>query len=170
MTIRFVIAVITNRRSAKMRLGAGIIAGFIATIVLSALMMLKSSMGLMPELNVITMLTHMGAQFAALPQTPTTGWLMHFAICSLLWGALFALTNNIWPSSSYTGKGVAFGIVAWVLMMLIPMPMAGAGLFGLNLGIAAPIATFILHVIYGAVLGGVYGLMAGHEEGAPVLR
>jgi hypothetical protein len=33
-------------------------------------------------------------------------------------------------------------------MMLVLMPIAGAGYFGLNRGIGAPIATFILHLVY----------------------
>lgn len=42
-------------------------------------------------------------------------------------------------------------------MMVMLMPMAGAGAFGLHLGLMAPVATLILHWIYGAVLGAVYG-------------
>jgi hypothetical protein len=33
------------------------------------------------------------------------------------------------------------------------MPMVGAGLFGMNLGIMAPMMTLILHIVFGAVLG-----------------
>jgi hypothetical protein len=45
-------------------------------------------------------------------------------------------------------------------MMVVVIPMAGAGLFsmnlGANLGIMAPIMTFVLHLVFGAVLGAVY--------------
>ncbi len=51
-----------------------------------------------------------------------------------------------------------FGVGAWIATMILVMPLAGAGLFGMNLGVAAPVMTLVLHVIYGAVLGGVYGL------------
>lgn len=37
------------------------------------------------------------------------------------------------------------------------MPMTGAGIFGMNSGIMAPMMTFVLHIAFGAVLGGVYG-------------
>lgn len=66
-------------------------------------------------------------------------------------------------SSTHTvsiGRGLGAGLAATVvlsLLMIIVMPMAGAGLFGLQLGLMAPIATLMLHWIYGAVLGGVYG-------------
>ncbi|MBI5011273.1 MAG: hypothetical protein HZC06_00110 [Methylocystis sp.] len=36
--------------------------------------------------------------------------------------------------------------------------MAGAGLFGINFGAMAPFMTLMLHIIFGAVLGGAYGL------------
>ncbi len=35
--------------------------------------------------------------------------------------------------------------------------MAGAGLFGLKLGMIATVMTLILHLIWGAVLGYIYG-------------
>jgi len=42
-------------------------------------------------------------------------------------------------------------------MMIMVMPIAGAGLFGIHLGMGAPIATLVLHWVFGAVLGAVYG-------------
>ncbi len=130
----------------------GMAAGFAATIVLSALMVMKSMMGLMPELDLIAMLSKMmGAS------TPAMGWLAHFMLGTIVWGGLFAWLNPHLPGKSHWLKGVTLGMGAWVLMMIVVMPMAGAGLFGTNLAIMAPIMTLILHVIYGAVLGGVYG-------------
>jgi hypothetical protein len=43
------------------------------------------------------------------------------------------------------------------------MPMAGAGLFGVGLGMMTPVATLVLHVVFGLVLGGVYGLLGGGQ-------
>jgi hypothetical protein len=51
-------------------------------------------------------------------------------------------------------------VAAWLGMMIIVMPMAGAGLFGMNLGIMAPVMTLVLHVVFGAVLGAVYQMRA----------
>ncbi len=82
---------------------------------------------------------------------------MHFFIGSILWGLIFAATASMWPGSSYLAKGASFSVAAWLLMMIVAMPMAGAGFFGMGLGIMAPIATLILHVIYGLVLGVVSG-------------
>lgn len=138
----------------------GMVAGFAATVVLSALMIMKSAMGLMPELNVIVMLAKMmGAA------SPAAGWLAHFFVGTVLWGALFAWLSPYLPGGSYWVKGVVFAAGAWLLMMIAVMPMAGAGLFGIDLGIMAPIMTFVLHVVFGLVLGSVYG--AERPETAP---
>ena len=144
-----------------MKYANGVIAGFVATIGLSAIMLMKSAMGLMPQLNVIQMLTEMGTNYVGLPASPAVGWIMHFFIGSVMWGLIFAGTAPMWPGSSYLAKGASFSVAAWLLMMIIAMPMAGAGFFGMALGIMAPIATLVLHLIYGLILGAVYGGLQG---------
>lgn len=143
------------------RLANGIVAGFVATIVLSALMVMKAMMGMMPELDVIRMLTHMAGA-----QSVLVGWGMHFVIGSIIWGGLFALLQNRIPGGSPLFRGILFGIGAWLLMMLMVMPMAGAGLFGIRFGMAAPVMTLLLHIIYGATLGAVFGWRNGASSGA----
>ena len=55
-------------------------------------------------------------------------------------------------------RGAIFAVGAWLAMMVIVMPLAGNGLFGLGLGgIATPVAALVLHVVFGLVLGAVYG-------------
>ena len=131
-------------------IAAGLLAGFIATVVLSALMVMKSLMGTMPDLDVIAMLSGMmGAPLAI-------GWIAHFVIGTVFWGEGFAILYDKIPGGSAMQRGVVFGIAAWLLMMILIMPMAGAGLFGMSLGIMAPVMTLVLHVIFGAVLGAVY--------------
>jgi hypothetical protein len=49
-------------------------------------------------------------------------------------------------------------------MMVVLMPMAGAGLFGMNMGVMAPMMTLVLHLIFGAVLGWVYGRSAVSQD------
>jgi hypothetical protein len=130
----------------------GMVAGFAATIVLSALMVMKTLMGLMPELNTIAMLTNMmGAS------SPVMGWVAHFVIGTVIWGGLFAWLNANIPGGGQWLKGIIFGVAAWLLMMIAVMPMAGEGFFGMSLGMMAPVMTLVLHIIFGAVLGGVYG-------------
>ncbi len=135
----------------------GIVAGFIATVVLSILMLIKSMMGVLPALDLIAMLSGMGNRWMHLPDTPMVGWIIHFMIGTLLWGIVFALVYKPLPGNSPVAKGMVFGVLAWLPMMLIAMPMAGAGLFGIQLGLMAPMMTLVLHLMWGAVLGASYG-------------
>jgi len=129
----------------------GFLAGFIATAVLSAMMVAKTMMGLMPELDVVVMLSMMMGAPVIL------GWLAHFMIGTLAWGGGFAVLYDVIPGGTAIIKGILFGVAAWLAMMIMVMPMAGAGLFGMNFGIMAPMMTLVLHIVFGAVLGAVYG-------------
>ncbi len=131
------------------------IAGFAATVVLSLLMILKTAMGMMPQPDVITMLSGMTQSMVGIGGAGS-GWLMHFLIGTVLWGILFALLYDRLPGSQAIVKVMSFGVLAWVLMMILAMPMAGAGLFGVKLGMMAPVMTLILHLIWGAVLGFIF--------------
>ncbi|MFN3724347.1 MAG: DUF6789 family protein [Paracoccaceae bacterium] len=133
---------------------AGIVAGFVATVVLSAMMVAKTMMGIMPALDVIAMLSAMMGTSAVM------GWIVHFMIGTLAWGGGFALLYGMIPGSGAVTKGIVFGIAAWLGMMVMVMPMAGAGLFGMAMGIMAPMMTLVLHIIFGAVLGAVYQAQA----------
>lgn len=133
---------------------AGLVAGFVATVVLSVMMMAKTMMGVMPELDVIAMLSQMMGAPAAM------GWLGHFMIGTLAWGGGFALFYGSIPGGSAIAKGIAFGVAAWLGMMIMVMPIAGAGLFGMKFGLMAPMMTLVLHVIFGAVLGAVFERLA----------
>jgi hypothetical protein len=128
----------------------GMVAGLAATIVLSMIMYMKGMMGLMPELNVIGMLAGM------MKSSATLAWVAHFMIGTAIWGVLFAMIHEKLPGNRSLTKGVVFGIGAWLLMMIAVMPMAGAGIFGMKLGMMAPVMTMMLHVVFGAVLGGVF--------------
>ena len=129
----------------------GFLAGFVATAVLSAMMVAKGMMGVMPELDVVAMLGMMMGAPAII------GWLAHFMIGTLAWGGGFAVLYGVIPGGSALIKGIVFGVAAWLAMMIMVMPMAGAGLFGMNFGVMAPMMTLVLHIVFGAVLGGVYG-------------
>jgi len=128
----------------------GILAGLVATIVLSVLMVLKGMMGMMPELNVIAMLAgQMGG-------STLMGWVAHFVIGAIIYGLAFANLRGVLPGGSDPVKGIVLGIVGWLIMMIAVMPMMGAGMFAMNMGMMATVATLVLHIIFGVVLGLTY--------------
>lgn len=131
---------------------AGLIAAFIATIVLSVLMILKGKLGLLPDMNVIRMLaSQMGGN-------PIMGWIAHFTIGTVFYGLIYALLFSGQTWGNHLLRATVMATLGWVVMMLAVMPLMGAGLFGLGLpsGIKIPVATLVLHLIFGAVLGAVY--------------
>ncbi len=130
-----------------------IIAGFLATVVLTLMMIAKGAIGLMPALDPIDMIADM------LGVSATFAWGVHFMIGSVMWGGTFALLEPHLPGGEFWVKGVVFGVGAWLIMMVGMMPLAGAGLFGMQLGIMAPIMTLLMHVVFGAVLGAAFGML-----------
>lgn len=143
-------------------IGKGLLAGIAATLVLSLLMLMKTAMGLMPQLDLIGMISRMMGAAG----TPVVGWAVHFAIGVLGYGILLALLDPRLPGSTHTVRGIVLGVVGWLLMMVMLMPMAGAGLFGLSLDIMAPVMTLVLHIIFGAVLGWTYGRLVHRSAAA----
>lgn len=133
----------------------GVVAGLLATVVLSALMVMKTMMGVMPQLDLIAMMSKMMGQ----PGTPMLGWAAHFMI-GVGYGVVFALIGRSLPGSSQVVKGAVLGAIGWLAMMVMIMPMAGAGMFGMAMGVMAPMMTLVLHLIFGAVLGLIYGRLS----------
>jgi hypothetical protein len=136
-----------------MQIGKGFQAGLAATIVLSILMVMKSIMGIMPPLDLPKMIAGMmGA-----PNSPIIGWIVHFMIGTLAYGFAMAWIARSMTGKSFVAQGLFLSFIGWLIMMVALMPMAGAGLFGMNMGIMAPMMTLVLHLIFGAVLGWTYG-------------
>lgn len=144
----------------------GLLAGLAATLVLSALMVVKMIMGVMPELDLPKMIAGMMGS----PDMPILGWAVHFMIGILGYGLAIAFLNDRIPGGSPTVSGVIMGVVGWLLMMLMMMPMAGAGLFGMKMGLMAPMMTLVLHLIFGAVLGWIFGKLLSDESGLVLAR
>lgn len=144
----------------------GLLAGLAATLVLSALMVMKATMGVMRELDLPRMIAGMMGS----PEAPMLGWAVHFLIGIVGYGLGMAFLNARLPGDSPTVHGVIIGVVGWLLMMVMVMPMAGAGLFGMNMGLMAPAMTLVLHLVFGAVLGWAYGKLLSDAPGAVLAR
>ncbi len=134
----------------------GMIAGLVGTVVLTVLMMIKKTAGVMPDLDPVHMMADMVAQNMGIAQNAAIGWVMHFGIGIVAWGGAFAVFNAKLPGDSQIVKGIALGIGAWLLMMSGPMPMSGSGLFGLGIGPMAPVMTLVFHIVFGAAMGLTY--------------
>jgi hypothetical protein len=121
--------------------------------VLSLVLLLKQAVGLVPQLDLVMLLAR-----ALGYQTPAAAWAAHCVIGVIVWGTVFPWFDRKTFFSHWI-NGIFFASVVWLGVMLVIMPLAGMGLFGLAIGIATPTLTLFLHWIYGVVLGGAYGAL-----------
>jgi hypothetical protein len=140
-------------------IGKGLAAGFVGTVVTSALMFAKTMMGLMPDFNVIKILSSQLGR----PDQPVIGWAAHFLVGTVLWGGLFGMLVNYLPGN-HTVRGTLFGIIAWLLMMVVFFPYVGAGFFGGQINMMVPVVSLLLHVIFGAVMGATHGALRASQQ------
>jgi hypothetical protein len=138
---------------------SGLLAGLAATLVISIVIIAKATLRFEPQLELVGMPSQtLGVGIEA-------AWAMHVVI-GAIWGLLFALVGALLPGRHWSVRGLAFGGLAWLLMMVAIMPMAGAGLFGLNFGFISPATTLALHLIFGLTMGAAYGwLIKPHHRG-----
>jgi hypothetical protein len=131
----------------------GMSAGLVATLVLSAVMQLKTAMGLWPQVNFIQLLINLGSI------TPVQAWMDHFIIGIVVWGLLYANLDTLYPNLAHWLKGIIVGLIGWTIMMIGFMPLAKAGFFGVKLGPPGALVALGYHLFYGLVLGITYGLL-----------
>ena len=131
----------------------GMIAGFVATLVLSGLMILNSTIGLMPQIDIVRLLTTLGTL------TPASAWMDHFIVGTVVWGLLFAAVDATTTRPALWMKGMIFGVFAWLMMLVTFLPLAGAGFLGAKMEITTLVGLLFLHLIYGVVLGATYGFL-----------
>jgi len=128
----------------------GMAAGLAAAAVIAAILLLTAELGVMRELDFVARIsTATGTVFAA-------AWALHFVVGAAI-GGLFAWLDPDLPGDNLRQRGIILAAAAWLLMMFFVMPLTGAGILGLYVGILLPLGTLVLHIIFGAVMGSVYG-------------
>jgi uncharacterized membrane protein YagU involved in acid resistance len=132
-------------------IGKAILAGIAGTVAMTLFMLMGPMMG-MPEMNVGRMLgTFMGVPEAA-------GWMAHFMIGSVL-AVSYAVMFRPRLRGNAPVRGIVFGLIPWFMAQVVVNPMMGAGVFAMNT--PAPVAmvmgSLMGHIVYGAVLGVVFG-------------
>ncbi|HEY6924465.1 MAG TPA: DUF6789 family protein [Steroidobacteraceae bacterium] len=135
----------------------GMVAGGVATIVLSLVMVLVGSTGFVPQLELTRLLL---ATLDAPPSQYALAWILHIVVGSVVLGGLFAHVEPRLGADTHTKSGVLYGVLTWLVVMLVVMPAAGEGLFGFQLSVLAPLVMLGLQLLYGGVLGWIYGKLA----------
>jgi hypothetical protein len=133
----------------------GMAAGLIATGILTGLLVAQRALGVMPQVDLISLLSAV----LGVSADAAVGWVVHLGLGAVAGGVLFAWLEPRLGADTVVKRGVLFGVLSWLAMMVVFMPTARAGLFGLRLGALAPIVLLLVNVLYGAVLGWAYGRM-----------
>jgi hypothetical protein len=79
----------------------------------------------------------------------------HLAL-GLLFGAVYGVTWHALSELTPWLRGVTYGAMLWLLVMIVVMPMIGEGRFGSRLGPWGIPVMLWMHLAYGAILGAVY--------------
>ncbi|HUF13912.1 MAG TPA: DUF6789 family protein [Longimicrobiales bacterium] len=131
----------------KIRWGRAVLAGVVGTAVMTAVgVWVAPAMG-MPPMNPAEMLA--GAMGGSL----LLGWIAHFMIGTVL-ALIYAFVAPALPGAPVL-RGALYGIAPWLLAQVAVMPMMGMPIFSGSAVMA--IGSLVGHLVYGAVIGGVYG-------------
>lgn len=149
-----------------------ILAGFIATALMTIAMYAGKIMGLSMDMP-----RAVGLMFVDEYHKPRDiyglGFAVHFAL-GILFGIVYALLFHLFGAGTDISATAAWGIALGALQGLAlgaalgfmpavhPRVGEGAvisppGFFGRNYGVSMPVGLVVLHIIFGAVVGVVYG-------------
>jgi Family of unknown function (DUF6789) len=128
----------------------GFLYGLLATLGMTAIMLLGVGTGLSPMPSPIPIaLAHWALGDLPKPTLVIAGMIAHFLYGGVAGAVLFAALRErvglLW--------GLAFGVLLWIGMQLIFLPLLGWGLFGGAVTPRIALATLVLHLVYGAILG-----------------
>jgi hypothetical protein len=136
----------------------GVTAGLIATIVITIAMLAQQASGITPDFNLIELLK----QAATGPDT-IFAWIVHFVL-GIAFGGLFAAFSPHVPGPHWL-RGLLFGVLVWLVMMIAFLPAAGMPMFALGSGAAIPMTALGLCALFGLALGEAYHLLLHYMPG-----
>lgn len=143
--------------------GKLVIAGFIATIVMSIVQAIAPMMG-MPPMNIAAMV---GSMFGG---STVVGWIAHLMMGAIVWPLVYAYLVESRLTGAPWLRGLEYGLILAIFVLVIGFPLVGAmfssltpkpGFLALGMGgVMGMMGVLIGHLIYGAVFGAVYGQQA----------
>src|SRR5262249_29535663 len=89
-----------SRRVVMSNTVKGLMAGFVATLVLSGLMLLRNELHVAPEFSLIAILTKLGSMGSV------QAWMDHFVIGTVIWGLLYGAVEFTIDKGSHLVKGL----------------------------------------------------------------
>lgn len=140
----------------------GVLFGLLGTLIMSLIMLFGMGTGISPIPEPIpAAIAKAILGDAAKPLIMVFAIITHFGY-GAFWGAILfnwmKNNGNIW-------HGIGWGVMLWLIMELIVLPLLGWGVFGSSITPKIAVATLLLHLIYGATLGwGLHRLMSSQQS------
>lgn len=149
----------------KSRIQKGMIAGFAATVIVAALelgkLYLTQSTGAFADVRIFPLIL---AAMVGMQGSYLVGWAIHFVAGTLILGSAFGILCPRLPTDTPATKGIVFAVGAFILMSLTVAPVAGLGMFAMAAGFSTLMWLIITHIIFGIVMGAVYGTLVQREK------
>ena len=127
--------------------GRAALAGIIGTVMMTVVGLYAAPLMGIPAMNPADMLADQMGGNAVL------GWIGHFMI-GVIFAEVYAVVAGSLPGPVVV-RGALFGLAPWLLAQVAVMPMMGMGFFSGAMNLA--MGSLLGHVMYGGVVGAVYG-------------
>lgn len=123
--------------------------GVLATLAMSAVMIVGTVTGLSPMPAPIPKAI-VGSVLGGAPKPVVVAAAV---VAHLGYGGIFGALLARFAPPVTLAKGIALGVALWAVMGVVVLPLLGWGLFGTAITPRIAVATLVLHLIYGGTLG-----------------
>ena len=131
------------------RIKMGFYSGLVATLITGCMLLMKNALHVIPQLHVARSIADLlGTHDSVMP-----GVIVILAVGIFVFGGLFATYAEKIPVRTYLGKSFLCAVATWLVWMVVFMPLAGSGVFGLAGGMAVPVGALVLSLVYWLILG-----------------
>lgn len=135
-----------------------VVGGLVGTLVMTAIGLWVAPLMGIPRMNPADMLA------GAMGGSTLLGWAGHLMIGTIL-ALIYAVVAPRLPGPPPL-RGALYGLAPWIVAMLVVMPLMGMPVFG---GAAASaMGSLIGHLVYGAIVGTIYGPPEAARQARPV--
>ena len=138
----------------KPNIWKAIAGGFIGTVMLTLMMrFVAPMMGVrMDIVGKLGEMTHTGM---------AGGLFMHFLNGTVIFPLIYVYLLYRWLPGTPWQKGLLWGLILWLGLETVMVPMMGGGIFSTEMGgMKAVMAALIGHLVYGVLLGAIAGAPA----------
>ena len=138
----------------KPRIWRAVAGGFVGTVMFTLMMRFVAPlMGVRMDIAAkLGEMTHTGM---------AGGILMHFLNGTVIFPLIYVVLLYRWLPGASWQKGLLWGVILWLGVEIVMMPMMGGGIFSAQMGgMKAVMAALIGHLLYGTLFGAIAGAPA----------